>query len=373
MLRSPSFVVTLACGLGCSNQPDASRMRQSRGPDAQLVDSVTLMIPLAEETGRLIGFDRAADGRYVVVDRVRFKVLVFDAAGSMLRSFQTRPRPGLEGEDSSAPFLAPGDSLVLVHDWPGKVLRVFGLDGQLRDTLAAPIRWVGPIGIRHGDSLYLSAVAYPAPLVRWYAGATALAPVGATPPLLLEHSAAFLRYGVPGVSLTGNGFVVALPTERGLRLWDAMGITTGGIMVPATRRRETPTGLVQQDSRRSGAKRLQLLGPNLRGLSTRPDGAVLVHHLDIDQVADDETAPSSRVYGNFRYYLSVISPDLRHACVDGALPTDPGRAPQVRVQADTVEVIVRRDTLRSAEFIRIKRYIFSTGGCDWLETKPWKP
>jgi hypothetical protein len=67
-------------------------------------------------------------------------------------------------------------------------------------------------------------------------------------------------------------------------------------------------------------------------------------------------------------WLSLVSADRKHACVDGSVPVHGGGHPYVGFVGDTLLVTEQEaqdDPVRTV----IHRYLVSAAGCEWEELK----
>ena len=364
----------MAVGAGCSAPYRAPASQH--GPTLTLVDSVRLLLPDSIAVGSRLHAARWGDRSFILGDIERYRVLVFDSIGRLARIFPTRTTEFGDGRESSAPYVLAGDTLVAVHDWWQKVLRVYRInDGRLAAEVPSGfLRQAAQYSVR-GDTVYWGGVGidFPSPVAQWIVGAPSVTAVGSSPGYLRSQVVVWVTYGWTGVVARASDLIVAVASEPGIRVLDPQGRGQAGVLVPAARRRGTAPGLIKRAARRRETNYFQPLGSILETLSVRPSGELILTYSDHDQVAPDSLKLTDSLLGNFHYYASVVSGDLSMACLDGVVPADSARGATLLWHGDQVDVL---DQVRSGsprKQLVIRRYRIDTAGCDWHPTGRWRP
>ncbi len=363
----------MAFAAGCS--PSYRAPASSRGPTLILIDSVALAVPDTIPLGPQLHAARGGRQSYVLGDIERYRVLTFDSAGRFARILSTRTTELADGRESSAPYVLPGDTLVAVHDWWQKVLRVYRIrDGRQTAEVPADLLRLSPQPAVRGDTMYFAGVAvdFPGPVARWVVGAPSVTPIGTSPPYM-RGAYVWVVYGFSGVAVRDADVVVVIASEPGLRVVDPRGREKDGVLIRAVRRRGTPPGLYNRAAETRKRQWFQPQGSILEGLAGLPDGSLVLTYSDHDQIRPDSFPARDSLLGNYHYYVSVVSRDLSSACLDGIIPADStGRATLVW-HNDTVEVLNKAPTGLQKAPLWIRRYRLDTAECDWTATSRMPP
>ncbi len=154
--------------------------------------------------------------------------------------------------------------------------------------------------------------------------------------------------------------------ELYLATWEDRMLDT--LHLPRARRRGVPDDVQERiddpSNQVSFKDRMEMLS-TLEGLYRMPDGStVAVHH---DGIVDGEP-PMVEFLADV--YVTVLSPDRRTACVDGAVRFANQLRTQITAARDTLFLLDRTltavgDTVKS--WIRV--YEIDTSGCDWLPVR----
>ncbi|MGE3600749.1 MAG: hypothetical protein AB7N70_34945 [Dehalococcoidia bacterium] len=351
---------------GCIAEP--YRLTGMRGgPTFYPQDSIELRFPANASLGTRLRFARDAAGRHVVVDTGQWRLFYFDSRGTLLSNFSIRSTDGSSGDFASGPAILPGDSLVAVHDWGTKEIRVYGLgDGAERSRTPAPVRTVGQNWSWRGDTAFVGAGLSEALVAEWRTAMRTVVPRGETPAASLANSGKYFAHGPPEVVARDSSLIVAVPMEPGLWVLNREGQVTSRLTVPALLRRGTPPGYREAETAPRRSRWLQMTGSAVRGLFLRPSGELLLWYADRDLMTRDSIREPRQ--GNFRSYISIVSATLEQVCLDAPLPASADTPHVLAVSGDTVEVLARRDTALGNTRLILGRYTVSTGGCDWVPT-----
>jgi len=342
-----------------------------------LVDTVMLAESDSVYLGRpAAAFTLDADGQYFIPDRGNTRILQFSTAGSLIRTYGRRGSgPGEFSELGNAIMVTRGrvwqdDYMrrrISVSDTTGRFVRTIRYQGRLSGLKAAgSTGWAGLLDARRTfavavfdtdqppDSLVASMISLPAAydqysrLAHW------------------DHTSVLAR---------GDTLVVAFGGVDYLVRYDKAGTPIDTAWVPACRRQGSPEGILAQAFRsmprtaeqQARVMELELQISGLHGLWRLTDGRILVWYQDV------RNGPN-RSYLS-RAYLSVLSPDLRRACVDAELSGPGSEKAILAVHNDQVHLLDQvevPDVSRSAVRSVIRRYRIDTDQCRWVGTgAPW--
>lgn len=363
MNRRRSCWVLAAAGLAAC-EPTS----HSRGPTIVVMDST----PLEESDSGGIGasgafFARAGSGELFVTDMSERTVLRFDREG---RSGGRIGAPGSGPGEFDLPGVVqvlPGDSLLAVIDVNRRALQLFSLpSGRFLRQVGLPGRDVGSNWESRDGVVRFGLHISPSAVGTWAIAEDSAKAGGATPTALMQNPFAGMAHGRSDLATTDSGPALLIPTEPGLLILDARDAVRGLVRIPVARRRGEPADLFERMARMGREPGAFIpFASSADGVHRLLDGSMLVAHLDMDRASGSAT---SRGFGGFRLYLSVLSPDLATACVDGevTIPTDVPPIP--RFAGDTVYFLSRRtgaeDQVRSVVYaLRLDKT-----RCEWVPT-----
>lgn len=142
------------------------------------------------------------------------------------------------------------------------------------------------------------------------------------------------------------------------------------IHIPARDRRGAPQATLEAVFRTRNATTATAFGSisSLTDFWPTASGMLLVFHRDL-RLSNPGVRNSPVVA---RAYLSLLSPALDRACVDGIVPYPEEGQPRIAVHGDTVyaldQVLVDGTPPRTRTVVR--RYRIDDAGCDWRSTRP---
>jgi hypothetical protein len=174
-----------------------------------------------------------------------------------------------------------------------------------------------------------------------------------------------MAHGQANITATNSGFIAMLPTEPGLRVLDRGGQTISFRVLPAGRRRGEPIDLLRQQRALPPAKRYQVIGSSAVGLHRLSSGELVMVHLDVDFVGE---ADKGR-FGNFKLFVSMLSPDADRACIDAPVPFDTDVAPIPSFVGDTLFLLSRAVGSDNRVLSKVTGYTVSSGNCEWVKLK----
>ena len=302
-------------------------------------------------------------GGYLVADAGPPGVFHYSSDGRLIRRYG-RAGQG-PGEWMEAKVALPwGNEHVMVVSWVPYAIHLFRRsDGDFveRHPLNTPAESVVP----GSEGLWLSGAHY--------------GTRSAIRRLMVGDSEARPVLGLPD-EYTGSGRVGGIFHEMPFAMWadtllvgfeplpylivaDTTGRELDRFEVPAVRRRggvADPEAAVNEVvARGSGRPYSDVFGlfSVTRGVHRRPDGAFVVVHFD----HGTGTGPASTV----GLWVSVIDESRESACVDGAIPLEPGSRAAIGFEGDLL--LVLEQVLRGGDAVSVVRRIeVDTDGCDWM-------
>lgn len=329
-----------------------------------LVDSVVLQEP-----------DSAALGKFAYATRERNgTVLLSDAGqGRLLRYGHDGRLGAVIGRKGGAPgeFRVAGiarslanDSLLAVVD-PGRMYMSL-LDARSGGFIrgqSVPFLDVGHAWTIRGDTVVFALQPSASLLARWNWRTGDVEQLGEVPPSVAGSGAFYFQYGRVEVLPRGDGYLVQVPTVPGLQLLDRAGRPTGTVAVPAVRRLGTPDDLLERH-RQAPPIPTRFFGSVAIALGHLPSGGVALVFADLDVIREEP-----REYGNFRFWLSVVSPDLGRACVDAAIPFQSDALhPWPSFAEGRLVVTTRRIAGDEAVRTVVRTWEIHDDDCDWIPT-----
>ena len=363
--------VLLICLAAChpAAQSSGGAAGRTAGPHLAVVDSLVLTEADSIPLGRFTSFfARDHEGRVYVSDLARRQVQQFAADGRFERIIG---RPGSGPGEFNAPAalaVIRHDSILVVTDGVLRRLLYFHLpDGKYLGAVDLPTQSTGTEWTERGDTIVFASQEAPRPLIaRWIWGTDTVTDLAPLPPYELAHLGAFIGHGRPDVVPTDSGYVLTLPTRNGVVVADRLGQITRSVEVPALRRRGISPAIMAREHAAALERKVLLAGSATDGLHRLPSGEWVLVHADADFIGE----PPQGRWGNNRLWVSILSPDLRRACVDARVPlaSDVPQVPAFR--GDTLFVLSR--TVTDSADVRDVLYGvgISDAGCDWIPTTP---
>jgi hypothetical protein len=129
------------------------------------------------------------------------------------------------------------------------------------------------------------------------------------------------------------------------------------VEIPAVRRRGVPRDLVDHYRKPISDQDIAGLGSSLMALHEMPSKEVAAAYMDVSFVDNLTTAEA---------YVSVLSPDLKSACVDVPLHFGKDGRPTIAFRGDTVYTLEQRVQSATTSTTMIRSYVIDTSRCDWM-------
>lgn len=358
-------VLLAALATGCAVSDAPGRAGANPAPSLTLADSTVLHEPDSLPIGRWAEVSRDARGRIFLSDVEGRRILRFAPTGEFERTIGRQGSGPGEFRTVEMLHLLPDGSRGVVVDGGNGRLALVDLDsGSVSTAARIGFRGAGKLWQVRNDTVFFSLPLSPVPFARWRIGDDSAAGFGELPAALAAAFPTYARYGVPEVMPRGDGFVALLPAVPGLVRLDREGRIAGQVPLPARHRRGTPGDLVERhqelEARQQPFAYLGSLAAALGPLST---GEIAVLHADLETPAGPDGRPDIRP----TYYLTIVSRDLRRACLDAPVPfTSDSPTPVPHFAGDTLLALARRigagDSVRTVLY----RYAVSSAGCRWV-------
>jgi len=248
------------------------------------------------------------------------------------------------------------DSTLAVADLSRAIFQLFDLrTGDFRGSLSC--EGIGS-SVSYQDSvIWLGAMSLgrKTSVAALRAGADSLEYLIPLPPEYLRMP--WLAGTFPGsrVAAWRDTLLVGMTASDVLRVFSADGRLVDSVVVPVRIRRGVPPDIERQFERHHRTQRDWVrLTSALLGLFRQSNGAFVLVHADYDIVGPLTTAD---------LFVTTLTPDRQHACVDTQLPVSGDAAPLVTFRADTLYVMDRQVVSDTAVETRITAYGIDGSRC----------
>ncbi len=176
-------------------------------------------------------------------------------------------------------------------------------------------------------------------------------------------------YGLANVLPIGDSLLVGFGGLNYVLLTTPSGTILDTIHLPVWKRRGVPIETLRRVFRAPSGPPSETFSAisSLAGLWAASDGSVFVYHRDL--AISDPSVRNSPTVG--RAYISILSPDLTRACVDGEIVFPEPTYPVIDVQHDTVyaldQTILPGTSPRTQTVVR--KYVVDESSCDWVDLR----
>lgn len=329
-----------------------------------LTDAVVLQEPDSVALGRFAYATREPGGAILLGDPGQGRLLRYARDGRLVSVIGRKGGAPGEFEAAGLARRVAGDSLIAVVD-PGRMYLSL-LDARTGEFVrgqAVPFQDVGQTWTVRGDTVVFGLQPSTALVGVWNWRTGAVHELGRLPPEVAGAGIFYFQYGRVEAVPHGDGYLVQVPTVPGLQLLDRDGRPIGSVPLPALHRRGTPDDLLERH-RQATPGPAPFLGSVAVALDHLPSGNIAVVSADLDVVREQP-----REYGNVRLFLSVVSADLEHACVDAEVPFEGDALDPWPSFADGRLIVTTRrlagdDTVRTV----VRTYVVRDGDCGWVPT-----
>lgn len=362
-------VVTLAACSG--KEPGASHVIGS--PTVTSVAKVALTGQDSTPLGNYLYPSKGPDGTFYVSDMVNNHVLVFTPQGKLARTIGRKGSGPGELQGPSANGLVDGGKTLAVFDVSTLQMNLFRADsGSFIRSLRLPGNNVGFNWTVRGDTV-LFALAAPPIMARWITSTDSVTALGQAPQRLVDDMMTSLQHGRADVVRLDQGVAALLPTEPGLHLLDQQGTKTGFVNVPSRRRRGEPADLFERAraEQAKGMAGLAPVGSAVVGLRLLSNGELVTVMMDVDQVStpgETRSLTTTRIFGNYRVWTTLLRPDLSAACVDAPIPVSTEALPLPFFSGDTLWVLSNVEDDAGNLRTGAEGFLLGDAGCEWIPT-----
>jgi hypothetical protein len=335
------------------------------------VDSTVLEEPDSLALGRLSFLARDAQHHMYVSDYENGRVLRYAPVGRVLSVIGKKGQGPGELGNASTLILVERDTVLAVLDQSSRRISLFDArsSAYLR-SVKVPVTIVGQAWSWKGDTAFFAVHGSPWFLASWSLDSDSVALFSPVPSRFLSAGLFYIIYGRPEAIRTDSGFIVQIPTEPGVHVFNLDGVPVGQVALPASRRLGTPPDLIEDHKRlqRSGQK-FQFLASAPYGMQVLSSGHIAVLQVDLEVLRP----PPNPEFGNFRLFVSLLSPDLSQACVDAELPFKTDATPAPIFVGDTIIALSRLITEENRVRNVIHAFRISPENCDWVPTGGRQP
>lgn len=352
-MRALTLVVLAFGVVACRS--DTPLSREATGPAVSLVDSVVLSESGAKYIAQLGGVAEDGEGRYLITDMAQSRVVRFGANGQWLGEIGRKgDGPGeFRGPTQAVPMgdgsIAVGDDQlrrITVFDSTGEPLREMGYQGIIRNVVAmGGDFWFG--GVEQGSETGVT---------RWD-GDSAFRHLFPFPSSYKESPPLRGIFTIVALDAWADTLVAGYSGSNEIVFMDSTGRELDHLDLPTVRRKGvTPRGLALVSAPDTPFPERFSAMSGLFELHRLSSGQVATVHMD--QVLDGNAIESV-------VWLSLISADRKHACVDGTVPVHGGGHPYVSFDGDTLLVTEQEaqdDPVRTV----VHRYVVDGEGCAWI-------
>ncbi len=349
----------------------ADRAPRDMGPVVTVADSLVLAEPDSLETFLPLRTQALTPQGHIFLETGK-AILHFDPAGGLVRVLGRPGRGPGEFQRISSLGLLPGDSLLAAVDARRARIVVFGVnDGALRRevVLRTPFhpdqQWVA-----RGDTLILPGKLRRTPFTTWVTSTDSISHWGTAPPIHERSLNAYSQGGEPSLAPHEEGWVALFPADPAVHLLDHGGETVRRMILPVRRRLGVPTDVAEQVAAIAATDSFRFAASLVLAIRRLRNGQYLLIHLDADTEpiasANDPGSTGGISYHNIRHWVSLVSPDLRQACVDGLVPLDVDNILSPFFRDDVLHFVARR--LDDSGHLRAVLYSYRVTDvdCDWL-------
>jgi hypothetical protein len=155
----------------------------------------------------------------------------------------------------------------------------------------------------------------------------------------------------------GSKVLVGFTGHHALFITRLDGTVIDTVEIPAVRRRGVPHDLVDHYRKPISDEDIAGLGSSLMALHQMPSKEIAAAYMDVSFVDNLTTAEG---------YVSVLSADLKRACVDVPLHFAKDGRPTIAFRGDTLYALEQRVQSSTTSTTTIRSYVIDTSGCDWM-------
>ena len=355
--RVAAVMIAVLCA-GCTGDvPRPARNGDAGTPRLSLADSVVL-----QETDSLYlgspGALTVTPTRLFVSDGQSERVVSFSPEGRVVSVYGKKGK-GPGELTNPGPVAVIGDSVLVVTDRSTRTLSTFDLRSG---RFGRSVRFMGnPLSlVPSGDTVWFGAIRMGAgtSTAFWALAADSVEYAGPRPPAAYFESPqlAAIHTFAP-IERWSDTILVGYTGHHALYVADGSGALRDSLVPPAVHRRGVPVDLGARFARGGLTPEQEAsMSSVLAGVHHTPSGAILLVHLDY---VIRGTAPTATGY------VSVLSPDLRRACVDARLDLSQDARPVIGFLGDTIYTLEQHVAVENRASTVVRKYTIDSDGCSW--------
>jgi hypothetical protein len=355
-----SFYLRLAvAGLGAVACNDGDPALRTSGPKLSLVGSVELQESDSLYLARPTALVPSAQHGTFVADMFFQRIILFDARGRpVLQIGRKGHGPGEFVDVARLGML--GDSVLFAIDYGTRRLQLFdartghfnvgyAYDGKYWSTET----W--------GDTLLLGDMNFArrSVIALWPLGGASVVHYGTLPQSFLASPALASVHSLVSAASLGSGFIVGTSGDDHLVRLSFDGHVVDSARIPSFRRRGTPSDIVKTFSSPRPFPELFASASFLMGMHVRTTGDIILVHFDQDIQGKNISS---------RIFVSVVSGDLRRACVDAPLEVKADAQPVTAFDGDDLLLLLQRVGTDNHVHSVVERWRIESEGCSWVST-----
>lgn len=360
-----SVVLTISCGPTRGEDPLGASLSNDGAPRVSLLDSTILAEPESLALGMYVHIALDGMGRVYLSDVAMGRILRFSAGGGFERSWGRRGSGPGEYRTVDMLHPLPGDSTAAVMDMSSGRLSVVSLnDGTILRSMNVPFGVVGKQWSFVNGTAIFSLPGSETLLGGWVLGEDSATVNGELPSDLSKAFAWYMHYGHLELVPWQDGYLAQVPALPGLQMLDTSGTIVGRVELPASRRRGQPGDLLsKQQQWAADGNPLKYFGSASATLGVLTTGEVVAVQVDIDA----EPGATGPVFTNLKYYVSIVSSDLKRVCLDALVPfTSDAPFPIPHLMGDTLVALSRVVGMDDVVRTVVYRFGISSKGCTWV-------
>lgn len=296
-----------------------------------------------------------------IADRFHKRVFRVSADGAILAALG---RPGAGPGELELPleFVGLGDSAIGVVDEAKKAIEVFSLatgkferarryDGSIMSVaIDGGIVWMGGVSPRHSRGVK-----------RWDLQTDSMSYLVPLPGSYQRNGPLAGFFYMVAVAPKEDKLIVGYSADRAILVTTRDGEPVDSFAIPSSKRRGEPRDLESRVDPKADMEFADMaaLSSVLLKIGVRADGSLAVVHMDFGFV------PPRKVTA--RVFVSIVSADLKTACVDAELPQEDPTAIPLSFRGDTLFAVQQHvDSNSTRAETSLVGYVVDTSMCEWL-------
>jgi hypothetical protein len=310
-------------------------------------------------------FVRSASGEIIVNDMQQSRLLQYTSDGRLMRILGAHGDGPGEFQLPGPMRILPDSTTLVVIDVNARRGSLFSLrSGEYLGQFVTAFQDAGSSWSFAQDTAIMAVNAAQALIAKWPLSGDTTWTEGSVPSRLQTSISQRISYGRSEVLLADSLLLALLPTEPGIDVYSKHLNYLGIVHLPAVRRKGEPLDLGLRQ-RRLDPDDDQSLASSVVGFHRLTSGAFVAVHLDMTAKGNGKhrVLPS-----NMRMYVSLVSPDLAQACIDGIVPILTDVPPIPTFHGDTMFVLARQVEESNQVRTLVYTVVFDPSPCHWVPT-----